>query len=206
MKRNATKDRIFRTAVDMFSSVGYSESTMRELASRVGIRAASLYYYYPSKNVLLDEAIEYFVVNDAKYRTDPDDIVHAARGRSVQEIMAMLYIRYVASESFYLMAKILKIIICSQYDCARAREAFNDMYYCKALSFRQLVLERLVAQKVLLPCDCRTVAYLMTSYSMMRFMECMNRRLPIEEYADFYNEGIDDFIALLAKTVELADG
>lgn len=46
---------IFTTAAQLFSQQGYLGTSMRELAERIGIEAASIYSHYPSKEDLLRE-------------------------------------------------------------------------------------------------------------------------------------------------------
>ena len=40
-------------ALELFSSRGYEQTSLREIAERVGLTKASLYYHYPSKQALL---------------------------------------------------------------------------------------------------------------------------------------------------------
>ena len=48
-----TKAEIHRAALELFSSKGYEKTSLREIAERVGITKASLYYHYSSKQDLL---------------------------------------------------------------------------------------------------------------------------------------------------------
>ncbi|BAY26867.1 TetR family transcriptional regulator protein [Calothrix sp. NIES-2100] len=46
------RERILEQAEELFRSSGYNTVTMREIADAVGIRQASLYYHFPSKEQL----------------------------------------------------------------------------------------------------------------------------------------------------------
>jgi AcrR family transcriptional regulator len=48
-----TRERILETALDLFSERGYQASSMREIASRLKITKATVFYHFPSKAVLL---------------------------------------------------------------------------------------------------------------------------------------------------------
>lgn len=48
-----TRARIRAVALELFSSHGYAKTSLREIADQVGLTKASLYYHYPSKQVLL---------------------------------------------------------------------------------------------------------------------------------------------------------
>jgi AcrR family transcriptional regulator len=49
---------IREVALELFSHNGYEKTSLREIAERVGMTKASLYYHYPSKQALLLSIIE----------------------------------------------------------------------------------------------------------------------------------------------------
>lgn len=57
MKTETRKDEIIKTAAKLFKEKGYSAVTMRDLASEMGIKAASLYNHINSKQEILKEII-----------------------------------------------------------------------------------------------------------------------------------------------------
>jgi len=48
-----TATRIRATALELFASRGFEQTSLREIADQVGLTKASLYYHYPSKQALL---------------------------------------------------------------------------------------------------------------------------------------------------------
>lgn len=58
---DTTRGRIRAVAVELFTEQGYDKTSLREIADRVGITKASLYYHYPSKQALLLAIIEPFL-------------------------------------------------------------------------------------------------------------------------------------------------
>ena len=54
----STKQKILERAIDLFSMSGYTETTVRELAASVGLKEASLYNHFPSKNAILEHILE----------------------------------------------------------------------------------------------------------------------------------------------------
>jgi AcrR family transcriptional regulator len=48
-----TRARILETATDLFTVQGYEKTSLREIAERVGVTKAALYYYFPGKDDLL---------------------------------------------------------------------------------------------------------------------------------------------------------
>lgn len=55
-----TKRRIFETAIDLFSSKGYSAVGVRDVADAVGIKSASIYCHFESKDAILNYAYRHF--------------------------------------------------------------------------------------------------------------------------------------------------
>jgi len=53
-----TRGQIRAAALDLFTKQGYEPTSLREIADRVGITKASLYYHYPSKQALLLALVE----------------------------------------------------------------------------------------------------------------------------------------------------
>ncbi len=52
---SATRDRLVRAAIDLFTSVGYHGSTTPEIARRAGVAEGTIYRHFASKQVLLNE-------------------------------------------------------------------------------------------------------------------------------------------------------
>ena len=58
-ENRSVRDKILAAAVQQFAEYGYHAATMRDIAQIAGIQAASIYYYYPGKQALLIEIMEY---------------------------------------------------------------------------------------------------------------------------------------------------
>lgn len=59
--------RILLTAIALVAERGYETCSMRTIASAVGLRAPTLYNYYPSKEAILVEAIDFGIDNFFSY-------------------------------------------------------------------------------------------------------------------------------------------
>ena len=57
-KKSAKKELILKTAAAMFREKGFAASSMRDLAEKIGIEAASLYNHIQSKAQILEEIID----------------------------------------------------------------------------------------------------------------------------------------------------
>lgn len=54
-----TKERILDVAIDLFARKGFDAVSMREIAEAAGIRKATLYYYFTTKDEILVTILEY---------------------------------------------------------------------------------------------------------------------------------------------------
>ncbi|WP_454651142.1 TetR family transcriptional regulator [Bradyrhizobium liaoningense] len=79
-----TRIRILLTAIALFAERGYETCSMRAIASAVDLRAPTLYNYYPSKEALLVEAIDFGIDNFFSYVLK--DIDQKERGERLFEI------------------------------------------------------------------------------------------------------------------------
>ena len=57
-----TKEKILRTAAEMFSERGYDRVTMREIAKGIGINSGSIYNHFASKEEILTSLYSYYVL------------------------------------------------------------------------------------------------------------------------------------------------
>jgi AcrR family transcriptional regulator len=54
-----TKERIFDVAINLFAQNGFDATSMREIAEAVGIKKASMYSHFSSKDEILEKIIDY---------------------------------------------------------------------------------------------------------------------------------------------------
>ena len=69
MKQENTKQKILDKALELFSAQGYDSVGVGEIAKAVGIKAPSLYNYFPSKQAIFDAIVE---STAAQYEADTD--------------------------------------------------------------------------------------------------------------------------------------
>jgi len=55
---NDTRDRILEAALDLFIERGYDKTSLREVAERVGVTKAALYYHFSSKEEIIRTLIQ----------------------------------------------------------------------------------------------------------------------------------------------------
>ena len=55
----STKQKILDVAIDLFAQNGFNAVSMQDIAQVVGIKKASLYYHFASKDQILKEILQY---------------------------------------------------------------------------------------------------------------------------------------------------
>jgi AcrR family transcriptional regulator len=76
---NGTRGAIQKVAVELFARHGYEKTSLREIAERLGMTKAALYYHYPSKQALLLSIMEPMI---AEWKTVVDKTATLPRTRS----------------------------------------------------------------------------------------------------------------------------
>lgn len=73
-----TRTAIRDVALELFSTKGFEQTSLREIAERVGLTKASLYYHYSSKQDLLLSIVDPLI---AGWRQIAEDVEELARSR-----------------------------------------------------------------------------------------------------------------------------
>lgn len=68
-----TKEKIFNAALNLFSENGYTASSIRDICKVVGIKESTVYYYYESKQAILDAMLAKFIENTAQLTKSIDE-------------------------------------------------------------------------------------------------------------------------------------
>src|SRR5579859_3315423 len=61
-ENRSVRDKVLAAAVQLFAEYGYHAASMRDIARMAGIQAASIYYHYASKQALLVEIMETYML------------------------------------------------------------------------------------------------------------------------------------------------
>lgn len=71
-----TREKIREVALELFSTRGFDQTSLREIAERVGLTKASLYYHYPSKQALLTAIVAPLVEGWQAVTAVTEDLPH----------------------------------------------------------------------------------------------------------------------------------
>ena len=112
-KADVSRERVLEAAAKTFSERGYAGTTMRDIARAADLQAGSLYYHYPSKEVLIEAVIDKGIHNITNavintIATLPPSTSYADRVRAAihAHLRALLTYSAFASASRHLLAQV----------------------------------------------------------------------------------------------------
>jgi TetR/AcrR family transcriptional regulator len=88
-QRELKREALLRAAVSAFNRQGFNQTSLEEIAQKLGVTKAALYYYFPTKNALLAACF------DRAMEMARDSLAAAKReGRNGREKLILMFRRY----------------------------------------------------------------------------------------------------------------
>ena len=124
----STKKKIFFAASKLFSRTCYADVGIRDIAKEAGIKVPTVYNYYPSKDAILENLMQFYMerlvqfhkrVNTIDYDQDPMDC-----------FKKMIFV-YEKTE-IDLMRQLMRIVLNEQYRSPHAAKAIFDISFRSA--------------------------------------------------------------------------
>lgn len=136
-----TKERIMLVAVKMFSEHGYAAVSVRDIAKESGIKAASIYNHFASKEAIFDEIVETIkdVYMDFYDRLDRQITSVGSFEQALDCLFAEL------KEVYHMFIYYgINLIATEQFRNEKARRAFNDVYMKIGIEYSVKVFDRCI--------------------------------------------------------------
>ena len=161
MERGNTKKEILEAALELFSVQGFEATSISQIASAVGIRKASLYSHFESKQAILDELVKevleqyethsIFAKTDWEKDTDnlpftPDDSVQMIKGQ----------IRYILHDPH--ISKARKMLVIEQFQNPELAKLQTKQNYSDVLEYFIGLIKCLIQKGVLAEDDPEIMA------------------------------------------------
>ena len=169
--KTQTKDKIFDTALDLFSKKGYDSVSVRTIASEVGIKESSIYNHYSSKKDILMSILNYFEeyfkgnpLDDENIRKlleeNPEEFYHQGSEMFKQQIFEEKIL------------KIMKLIFVQMYQIDEVKEFFLREILGGSVAFWSDVFEILIQKNVIgSDCNPNKLAEMYFGFSMFKLWE-----------------------------------
>jgi len=127
-KSSTTKEQIFDVFIEMASTFGYENVTTRDIAKKIGINAASIYYHFKSKEMILAYAYDYYLMYQYDNRKPVDVMKKLIETASAEEIVSTFFYTFVTEDQkkYVRMILITKIIYMRLFQDSTANTIFAD--------------------------------------------------------------------------------
>ncbi|MDR1927420.1 MAG: TetR/AcrR family transcriptional regulator [Oscillospiraceae bacterium] len=180
-KKNS-KDAIFDAAAQLFSSKGYTETTIREIAEEAGLRVGSLYNHYASKHeILLDILACYAAFVHEKAHKNWDIERYKRLDLPVGDRILFFITPLFPEENGQKYRRALQMLLHEQFRNETVRTFMRDCFIGANEDYVRGMVEDLIAAELIAPVDSRLVARL-HSAAVYRFA-CVTM-MGIEEPCD----------------------
>ena len=82
-----TKTRIFNASLRLFATGGVENATTRSIANAAGIKSASIYNHYKSKDEILEDCYKYFAEHSNELRMTPIQYLPLLQNSTKEEVI-----------------------------------------------------------------------------------------------------------------------
>ena len=157
MDRGNTKQEILDVALELFSRQGYEATSISSIADAVGIRKASLYSHFSSKQAILDEIVKIVL---EKYDSHSFVLKKGMDNmpKNCDEAVAMIkgQIHYIANDP--LISKARKMLTIEQFRNAELSKLLTKQNYTDIMNFFTAMVQNLIERGVLVKGDREAMA------------------------------------------------
>lgn len=164
MEKGNTKQEILEAALDLFSTQGFEATSVSQIADAVGIRKASLYSHFASKQEILEslmtQVLEQYNKHSIFIHTDWDNATFAEvkQNLSAEEVEQVVFtqIRYILRDP--LVSKARKMLTIEQFRNAQMAELQTKQNYTNVMKYFTNLMRFFIQRGKLKDCDAEIMA------------------------------------------------
>ena len=154
-----TKQEILKVSLDLFSIYGFEATSMSKIANTIGIRKASLYSHFESKqailNEIIDEILEYYdkksiFVNTDWNTVDVPESVDEIVKKIQEQIQLILHDPYIS--------KARKMLVIEQFNNPKLSKLQTKQNYIDVLNYFTEFIQLLIQKDILIKEDATIMA------------------------------------------------
>ncbi len=176
-KSQVTREKIIAVAISLFRENGYANTSLSQISRQAGINPSSLYYYFSSKEELLNS------VFDQGSTVPPIPLLESLCQSRAAQLYALITYDIVHKCELPIDFNELEVI------AAENRESFNLFFEHYRLLYRNFVtvLQRGIEEGAFIPCtpDVRTVAILSMNEGLQHHFHAKHRKKLILEASGY---------------------
>ena len=160
-----TREKIIYEALSLFSIQGYDATTIREIASAVGIKESSIYNHFENKqdilNKIIDETLKryYDVLEDTRLPQSEDENISELYDNITDEVFleicTSIFLFYLKDDY---ISKLRRLLTIEQYGNEEIGEIFKHVFIDRVLETQRQVLQRFIDSGRFIDGDAYTMA------------------------------------------------
>ena len=150
LEKTSTKQRILDSATELFATKGYTETTIRELAAVVGVKEASIYNHFPSKNAILESILGEYAEEIVIGFVDYGKISILEKNPTVDGIMSCMEFRFPEGREEYFL-KQLYVILQEQHRNPTVRKFMCEQIILTTEHIFRTIVIKLKESRILRP-------------------------------------------------------
>lgn len=201
-EETSTKQRIFFSAVYLFSTKGYSNVGIRELCRSVNVKESAFYNHYGSKEELFHNILEYFSKTSVQVVFDEDEIEKAVNSGDVKKFFIDNMKKFSSITDNPLYHTILQIVLMESFINDKAYKlSKNNLYYLRK-EYTEKVLTGMIEKGFIRKCNVEVVTaeyYYGLKGLLDEFLLCEVWNESTEKIRVKIGMHIDFFVNLLKK-------
>ena len=154
-----TKQEILKVSLDLFSIYGFEATSMSKIANTIGIRKASLYSHFESKqailNEIIDEILEYYDKKSIFVNTDWNTVDVP---ENVDEIVKKIQeqIQFILHDPY--ISKARKMLVIEQFNNPILSKLQTKQNYIDVLNYFTEFIQLLIQKDILIKEDATIMA------------------------------------------------
>lgn len=164
MEKGNTKQEILDAALSLFSTQGFEATSVSEIANAVGLRKASLYSHFASKQEILEALMTQVLEQYDKHSIfihsdwDNDAFIEAKQNLSTEEVEALVLtqIRYILHDPLVSQAR--KMLTIEQFRNTQMAELQTKQNYSNVMKYFTSLMRFFIQRGKLKDCDAEVMA------------------------------------------------
>jgi AcrR family transcriptional regulator len=205
MEKGNTRDEILSVALDLFSVNGYEATSISQIADAVGIRKASLYSHFASKQEILDNVVETVLSGYAEHsifaKADWDDpgFTKDKEGMTAEDAAKMIQgqVRYIVHDPAISRGR--KMLLIEQFRNKELAALQTKMNYEDVLKYFEGMIRFLISSNKLKDSDTGIMAAQLSSPITVWINLCDREPDRENEVMELVHKHVLQFFGVYAK-------
>lgn len=159
-----TRLRIMDAAMKLFAEKGFTHTTTKDIAATLGIKDASLYNHFKSKQEIFDKAVQSYTEElagslreyGAMAHPDDDASTYASSDRAAVTQTVLNSLRPLFDDSHAILLR--HVLESNRYSNDACKRLYHEIFLERPLSIQESVFDTLVGRGAFAPCDTRLAA------------------------------------------------